>query len=80
LDDYNEEGMITGTKLSLIVGIIDRLEKLKANTYMELMLKKSTDNNFDLVEEIQKSQLICIRMPEHVFTTDNERMPIQPTG
>ncbi|WP_457543323.1 hypothetical protein [Virgibacillus sp. FSP13] len=73
LDDYNKEGMIVGTKLSLIVGIIDRLNKLKANTYMELMLKKSTENNIDLVEEMQISQLICIKMPEHMFTTDNEK-------
>lgn len=73
LDDYDKEGELIGTKLHLIVGIIDRLNKLKANTYMELMLKKSTDNNFDLVEEMQKSQLICFKMPEHMFTTDNEK-------
>lgn len=75
LDDYDSKGEIKGhgTKLNLIVGIIDRLNKLKSNTYMELMLKKSTDHNVDLVEEMQKSQLICIRMPEHMFTTDNEK-------
>ncbi|MBO0962405.1 hypothetical protein J1P26_22135 [Neobacillus sp. MM2021_6] len=73
LDDYDKEDNLKGTKLNLIVGIIDRLNKLKANTYMELMLKKSTKNNFNLVEEMQKSQLICIRMPEHMFTTDNEK-------
>lgn len=73
LDDYDKEDNLKGTKLNLIVGIIDRLNKLKANTYMELMLKKSTENNFNLVEEMQKSQLICIRMPEHMFTTDNEK-------
>jgi hypothetical protein len=73
LDDYDKEGDLKGTKLNLIVGIIDRLNKLKANTYMELMLKRSADHNFNLVEEMQKSQLICIRMPEHMFTTDNEK-------
>ncbi|MFY2157390.1 hypothetical protein ACOSZF_17270 [Cytobacillus firmus] len=73
LDDYDSKGNIQGTKLSLIVGIIDRLNKLKSNTYMELMLKKSTANNFNLVEEMQKSQLICFKMPEHMFTTDNEK-------
>ncbi|PLR89519.1 hypothetical protein [Bacillus sp. T33-2] len=73
LDDYNKNDELCGTKLNLIVGIIDRLNKLKNNTYMELMLKKSTEHNFNLVEEMQKSQLICIRMPEHMFTTDNEK-------
>ncbi|MFS0864148.1 hypothetical protein [Fredinandcohnia sp. 179-A 10B2 NHS] len=73
LDECDKEGNLNGTKLNLIVGIIDRLNKLKSNTYMELMLKKSTENNFNLVEEMQKSQLICIRMPEHMFTTDNEK-------
>lgn len=73
LDDRDKEGIVVGTKLNLIVGIIDRLNKLKANTYMELMLKKSTEDNIDLVDEMQKSQLICIKMPEHMFTTDNEK-------
>jgi len=73
LDELDKEGNVVGTKLNLIVGIIDRLNKLKANTYMELMLKKSTENNINLVEEMQKSQLICIKMPEHMFTTDNEK-------
>ncbi|MED1908600.1 hypothetical protein, partial [Cytobacillus firmus] len=73
LNDYDKEGKVQGTKLNLIVGIIDRLNKLKSNTYMELMLKKTTSNNFNLVEEMQKSQLICFKMPEHMFTTDNEK-------
>lgn len=73
LDDYDKDGDLKGTKLNLIVGIIDRLNKLKYNTYMELMLKKSTEDNFNLVEEMQKSQLICFKMPEHMFTTDNEK-------
>lgn len=73
LDDVDKKGEIVGTKLNLIVGIIDRLNKLKANTYMELMLKKGTENNIDLSEEIQKNQLICIKMPEDMFSTDGER-------
>jgi hypothetical protein len=69
----NKTGMIVGTKLDRIVGIIDRLSKLKHNPFMELMLKKSTENNIDLVEEIEKNQLICIKMPEEMFNTDTER-------
>src|SRR5690606_3994164 len=73
LDECDKEGLIVDTKLNLIVGIIDRLNKLKANTYMELMLKKDTKGNFDLSKEIQKNQLICLQMPEDMFSTDGER-------
>lgn len=64
---------LIGTKDHLITGVIDRLNKLKANTYMEAMLKKSTAGNIDLVKEMQKPQLICLRMPETMFGTDGER-------
>jgi hypothetical protein len=69
----NKTGAIVGTKFSGIVGIVDRLSKLKHNPYMELMLQKSTDGNIDLVTEIEKNQLICIKMPEDMFNTDTER-------
>lgn len=74
LDEVDSKtGKIVGTKLNLIVGIIDRLSKLKHNPYMELMLKKSTASNIDLVAEMEKNQLICIKMPEDMFNTDEER-------
>lgn len=73
LDERDKDGLIIGTKLHLVVGIIDRLNKLKANAFMELMLKKSTEKNIDLVEETQKAQLIIIKMPETMFPTDNEK-------
>lgn len=71
LDETNREGEVTGTKLQ--AGIIDRLNALKRNTYMELMLKKGTENNIDLSEEMQKNQLIVIKMPQNMFTTDVEK-------
>jgi hypothetical protein len=73
LDDYDKEGNLRGTKLDRIVGIIDRLSKLEHNPFMELMLQKSTEGNIDLVEEVEKNQLICIKMPEDMFNTDTER-------
>jgi GTPase SAR1 family protein len=75
LDEFEKDNPFipVGTKTHLIVGIIDRLNKLKANTYMELMLKKGTDHNLNLVDELQKNQLICIKMPENMFSTDSER-------
>ena len=40
---------------------------------MELMLKRSAEKNINLVEEMQKNQLIVIKMPQAMFTTDAEK-------
>ena len=37
------------------------------------MLKKDCQENFNLYNEIQKPQLICIRMPECMFSTAQEK-------
>jgi hypothetical protein len=71
--DEIKDSLIIGTKLNLIAGIIDRLSVLKRNTQMERMLKHGIDNNADLIEEMQKNQVICIRMPESKFPTEGER-------
>lgn len=74
LDDTDRNGETTGgTRLHLITGIIDRLTVLKDNPYMELMLKKGCEDNIDLVDEMEKNQLICLRMQEEMFSTDSER-------
>jgi hypothetical protein len=72
LDNY-EKGQVVGTKTHLIMGAIDRLHRLKVNAYLEMMLKKGIRGNVDLVKEIQKSQLIVIKMPQRMFLTDNEK-------
>lgn len=64
---------IVGTHSSYITGIIDRVQKLKSNTYMELMLKKDCNNNINLLEEMEKNQVIFIKMPESMFSTADER-------
>lgn len=74
LDDYDgKTGILTGTKTNLITGIVDRLNTLKRNTFMELMLKKDTSMNFNLFEEMQKCQLITVKMPQHMFPTEFEK-------
>lgn len=72
LDNY-ERGQLVGTKSHLITGAIDRLHRLKVNAYLEMMLKKGIEGNINLLKEIQKSQLIIIRMPQRMFLTDNEK-------
>ncbi|APQ77808.1 hypothetical protein [Clostridium botulinum] len=64
---------IIGTHSSYITGIIDRVQKLKSNTYMELMLKKDCGENINLLEEMEKNQAIFIKMPENMFSTPEER-------
>lgn len=61
------------TKLSAVQGILNRVAKMEENPYMEMMLGKGCKDNFNLVEEIQKAQLICIKMPEHMFATEQEK-------
>ena len=78
LDDWSKAtkdnpAEVIGTKISFIQGILNRLDKLKSNAYLELMLKKDCRNNIDLVAEMQKSKLICIKMPETMFSTDEEK-------
>lgn len=78
LDDKNkaakgDPSQVIGTKISYIQGILNRLDTIKSNTYMELMLKKSCENNINLVKEIQKAQLICLKMPETMFSCDEEK-------
>lgn len=64
---------IIGTKTSFVQGILNRVNKLKGNFYMEAMLKKDCTNNINLMEEMQKAQLINIRMPEVMFQTEQEK-------
>lgn len=71
--DDNGKLTVVGTKYNNIVGIIDRLNVLKKNPYIELMLKHDTKNNINLLNEIQKAQIICIKMPEEMFTTSTEK-------
>lgn len=73
LDDRDKGGAVVGTKETYVVGIIDRLNQLEQNAYMERMLDKGTASNVDLVQEMQRNQLICIRMPSDMFGTDSER-------
>lgn len=75
LNELNDmkNGEVVGNKTEKVSGILDRLNKLKINTYTELMLKKGGEDNINLVDEIQKNQLICLRMPDNMFATDQER-------
>ncbi|NRD80251.1 hypothetical protein HPT25_23295 [Bacillus sp. BRMEA1] len=74
LDEFNREGdTVIGTKIGKVDGILDRMNELTLNPYIELMLNKDTTNNINLAEEIQKNQVICIRMKGSHFPTNMEK-------
>jgi hypothetical protein len=75
LNEKYSQGKPTGeSKMTPAVsGIMDRLDSLKTNTYMEFMLKKDCTNNICLTDEIQKNQVICLRIPEKLFSTPPEK-------
>lgn len=78
LDEYSKAtkdnpAELIGTKIANVQGILNRVNKLNQNAYMELMLKKDCDNNLNLIDEVQKSQLICIKIPETMFSTEQEK-------
>lgn len=78
LDEYSKATKDTpseliGTKITNIQGILNRINKLKQNAYMELMLKKDCSNNINLIDEMQKAQLINIKIPETMFSTEQEK-------
>jgi hypothetical protein len=78
LDEWSREtknnpAEIVGTKMGGVSGILNRVSKLKQNAFMELMLKKDCKDNINLLSEIQKPQLICIKMPEVMFSTEQEK-------
>lgn len=64
---------VIGTKFTSIQGILNRVSKLEENTYVEMMLNKDCRNNIDLLSEIEKGELICLQMPETMFSTEEEK-------
>ena len=74
INDYSKDKEeVIGTRLTPIVGILDRFNRLKKNTAMEIMLKKDCKNNINLLKEIQKPQIISIKMPERRYKTSQEK-------
>jgi hypothetical protein len=56
-----------------IYGIMDRIDSLQANVYLEMMFDKDTKDNFNLIDEIQKPQVICFRIPDSMFVSQSEK-------
>lgn len=64
---------VIGTKQGHISAILSRVHRLKQNTYIEMMLKKPIENNINLIDKIQEGKLICIRMYDSMFATQQQK-------
>jgi len=64
---------IVGTKQGYISAILSRVHRLKGNSYIEMMLKRECDNNINLIDEMQKGKLICIKMYDVMFATQEQK-------
>jgi hypothetical protein len=73
LDDTDKKGIVEGTKLTSISGILDRVHRLKSNAYTERMLKMGCEGNINFTEEIQKGEAICIMIPEAAYQSRQQR-------
>lgn len=64
---------IIGTKQGHVSAILSRVHRLKGNSYIEMMLKKEGDNNINLIDEVQQGKLICIKMYDVMFATQEQK-------
>ncbi len=71
--DIYEKGETSPSGTKVPSGIIDRLNVLKRNAFVEIMLRQDISKNINLVEEMQKNQAIIIKMPQRAFSTNEER-------
>lgn len=64
---------VVGTKQGHVSAILSRVHRLKSNSYIEMMLKRECDNNINLIDEMQKGKLICIKMYDVMFATQEQK-------
>lgn len=60
---------ITGTKVSKLEFIMDRIAMLKEDFKLKYMFNKSTDGNIELVELMEQGKVVIIKMPQSEFPT-----------
>ena len=73
LHKRNDKGKIIGTRDDLIVGIINRINRLKEDPVIKAMLKKEYDESDDLDEYIQSGKSIFVKIPQNKFPDDDTR-------
>lgn len=75
LDEYskatkdNPNVEVIGTKDSKIEHILDRVSMLREDFKLKYMYNKSTKDNINLVDLLDKGKVIIIKMPENEFPT-----------
>jgi hypothetical protein len=67
LDEIDSKGKVCGTKETKIENIMDRINILVRNPYLEMMLKSEPNYDIDFVKYMNDGKIVLIRMPEGVF-------------
>lgn len=67
LDDYDVKGKVSGTKETRIEGIMDRVNTLMRNPYLELMLMAEPNFDIDFIKYMDEGKIVLIRIPESTF-------------
>lgn len=67
-----KDGVPIAIRYSYVSSILSRLDIIKSNPYMELMIKNNK-NSINLLKEIKESRLINLKINESMFSTDVEK-------
>jgi hypothetical protein len=67
LDELSSKGKVIGTSDVKIESIMDRVDILLRNPYLELMLMSDPDDSVNFVNYMNEGKIVLIRIPENVF-------------
>ena len=69
LDETNNKGIVTGTRLNEVKGVLDRLNGLLTNNTLSDCLTVPPNDSIDFIKWTEEGgYLILIRLPEHAFS------------
>lgn len=66
LNKTEEDGKIIGTRHDLIIGVMNRIDRLQDDPRLELMLKAKADN-YNFTDYMNEGKAVYIKMPQDIF-------------
>lgn len=73
LNEKDTQRKVSGTKMSKINSIMNRLYALQMNVALEEMLETDSSNNYNLIDEMQKGKFIVIQIPDSIAASKSEK-------
>jgi hypothetical protein len=67
LDELSQKGKVIGTNEAKIESVMDRIDVLLRNPYLELMLMSEPNDTVNFVNYMDEGKIVLIRIPENVF-------------